>query len=204
MGDVDMLAVWERAAEAERQEQFLRAEQDVRLLLEGQRPQEGRNYGYWKSYMALLLEGFEQEGVEGVQAGLVTLLEFQERDARRLLRKAVTSDGRYWEQVLRKRLHDKQERRRRAEEEARRIEAEARMQERLARTTGDSLADEVMAMLREHDLSRTDIYRRYSRNVTAAQINDALFVLERLGWARWKTVSTGGRKREVWYLPDEE
>jgi hypothetical protein len=89
---------------------------------------------------------------------------------------------------------------------ARRAASERRMRERLARTSGDSMADEIMAMLNEQDLSRTDIYRRYSRNVSAERINDALYVLERLGWARWQMVSSGGgRPREVWYLtPDEE
>lgn len=114
-----------------------------------------------------------------------------------LLDRARRSDGIPWKIVLGKKYEQMQ-----AEE--RRKLAEARMQERLTRSTGDSMADEIMAMLREHDLSRTDIYRHYDRNVSAARINDALFVLERLGWARWKMVSTGGRKREVWAVPADE
>jgi hypothetical protein len=150
-----------------------------------------------------LLQAFEQGGSWGVQQELVRMLHGRDAGVSVLLDEAVASDGRPWEKVL-KEVWEEIEEEEEREAQERRAAAERRMKERLARTTGDDMADEILAMLREQDLSRTDIYRHFSRNVAAASINDALFVLERLGWARWKTVSTGGRRREVWYLPSEE
>lgn len=198
------------------QEYIHRARRDVLTMLEGQPPQEGADYGPWKPQMADLLYTFEQSGALIVQEYLAKMLDEEEVWPSILLDKAVAPDGRPWVEVMREKWEEEW----RAEWEAweeqqvaewkekleaeRRAAAERRMKERLARTTGDSMADEILVMLREQDLSRTDIYRRYSRNVTAQSINDALFVLERLGWARWRMVSTGGRGREVWYLPPDE
>jgi len=204
MGDVDILKEMERADEAKAREQGFRARRDVQLLLEGQAPQEGEDYGFWRPHLARLLQAFEQGGTWGVQNQLVMMLQDREQRVPMLLRDLEAPDGRLWLEVLRE-LEAAARRvlaeRRMAEQ---REAAEQRMRERLARSTGDSMADEIMAMLRERDLSRTDIYRRYSRNVSAERINDALFVLERLGWARWTMVSTGGRRREIWSLPPEE
>lgn len=192
------------ASRAENQEALARARQDVQAMLEGQRPQEGADYGPWKSQMEQLLLAFAAGEVEGVQHELALWLYEEVAEAGVLLDEAKCSDGRRWKDVLSERGAEIEEEEERSAMEALRAAKERQMRERLARTTGDSMADEIMAMLREQDLSRTDIYRHYSGNVSAECINDALFVLERLGWARWKTVSTGGRGREVWFLPPDE
>lgn len=194
MGDRDILKEMERADEARAVEQLFRARRDMCLLLEGHHPQEGEDYGFWERHLARLMQAFEQDGARGVQMELAALLHDKRLEkVPMLLREAVAPDGRLWWDVLAK-----------VWAEERRAADERRMRERLTRTTGDSMADEIMAMLREHALSRTDIYRRYSRNISAERINDALYMLERLDWARWTMVSTGGRRREVWYLPPDE
>lgn len=207
---------WQKAEDPALQECLHRARQDVLAMIEGQPPQEGEDYGPWKPQMGDLRYTFEQSGALIVQEYLAKMLDEGEVWPSILLDKAVAPDGRPWVEVMREKWEeewraeweaweDKVEAELKEEKEAeRRAAAEQRMRERLARTTGDDMADEILALLREQDLSRTDIYRHFSRNVTAASINDALFVLGRLGWARWKTVSTGGRGREVWYLPPDE
>lgn len=153
-------------------------------------------YGPWASQLL----GFAQIFQKGMDLQEVLASMLHQRTPRwvvGLLDGARDSRGRPWDFVLEKKFEQMMA-------EARRKLAEERMQERLTRSTGDSMADEIMAMLREQDLARTDIYRRYDRNVSAARINDALFVLERLGWARWKMVPTGGRKREVWHMLSAE
>lgn len=196
----EMLKAMYTAYTPEVKEYTLRAQRDVRHMLEDFSPQEGEDYGPWKPQVTRLLQAFEQGGSWGAQQELARMLHDRDAGVSVLLDEAVASDGRPWKEVWEE-IEEEIEKRKAQE---RRAAKERRMRERLARTTGDSMADEIMAMLREQELSRTDIYRRYSRNVTAQSINDALFVLERLGWARWKTVSTGGRGREVWYLPSEE
>jgi hypothetical protein len=186
-----------RANDPEVKAYTLKAQRDVQRMLEDQPPLEGEDYGPWAAPMRRLLQTFEVVGAWGAQQQLALMLHERAPGALVILGDAVTSDGQSWREVLAEIWEEMQA-------EARQAEAEQRMRERLARTTGDSMADEILAMLREQALSRTDIYRRYSRNVSAERINDALFVLERLGWARWEMVSTGGRRREVWSVPADE
>jgi hypothetical protein len=201
MGYLKTIQAWQQANDPEVQEHLHRARRDVLTMLEGFSPKESEaynpDYGPWIPQMTRLAQAFEQHGQRGVQQELAKMLHEGVAEASVLLDKAERWDGWLWKEALEELWKEIEARERRAA-------AEQRMRERLARTTGDNMADEIMAMLREQDLSRTDIYRRYSRNVSAQSINDALFVLERLGWARWKMVSTGGRGREVWYLPSEE
>jgi hypothetical protein len=209
LGYLDIIREVGRAYDPKLREYLLRARQGVLTMLnKGKLPQEGEDYGLWKPEMTQLVQAFEQEGVWGVQKKLAGMLYGQESDVSVLLEDAICPDRRPWKEALEEIWEEiweeieAEEAAREADE--RRAAAERRMRERLARTSGDSMADEIMAMLNEQDLSRTDIYRRYSRNVSAERINDALFVLERLGWARWQMVSSGGgRPREVWSLtPD--
>ena len=197
MGYLEGVRAWLEANKPEVQEPLRRARRDVLAMIEGQPPQEGADYGPWKPQMQELSLAFFLDEGRRVQHDLARMLHKEVAEERVLLRGAVASDDRPWVEVLEE-LWEK------IEAEERRAAAERRMRERLARTTGVSMADKILAMLRKQDLSRTDIYRRYSRNVSAERINDALFVLERLGWARWKMVSTGGRGREVWFLPPDE
>ena len=201
---VEIMRAWDEADKPEVQEPLRRARQDVQAMLEGQPPQKGADYGPWKSQMENLSLAFVIGEAEGVQYELALRLYKEEVWPIILLHEAVAPDGRSWMDVLKEMEGEIEDEIERDKAAARRAAAERRMKERLARTTGDGMADEILAMLREQELSRTDIYRRYSRNVSAASINDALYVLERLGWARWKTVSTGGRGREVWFLPPDE
>jgi hypothetical protein len=186
----------EQAAAAEEQEYFQKATKAVSQMLEGSLPPQGEDYGPWNPYVIALRQTFEQQGGD-LQQALAAALQGGVPWVDALLHRARRSDGLPWKVVLARKWEQM------VEAERRKL-AEQRMQERLARSTGDSMADEILAMLREQALSRTDIYRRYNRNVSAERINEALFVLERLGWARWEMVSTGGRKREVWSVPADE
>jgi hypothetical protein len=213
MNQPEKLAEEDKAPSLWDPEYLQKARQAVTQLLEGSLPTQMpkgsldtltqeildaliEEYGPWAGQVL----GFAQIFHKGMDLQEVLASMLHQRKPRwvvDLLHGARDSSGRPWDYVLGKKFEQMMEK-------ARRKLAEERMQERLARTTGDSMADEIMAMLREQDLARTDIYRRYDRNVSAARINDALFVLERLGWARWKLVPTGGRKREVWHLLSEE
>jgi hypothetical protein len=66
---------------------------------------------------------------------------------------------------------------------------------------GDSVADRILAALREGELTRTTIYSDiFSRNVSQARIAVALQLLVNLGLAHAEVRPTGGRPAEVWVV----
>lgn len=70
------------------------------------------------------------------------------------------------------------------------------------RATGDTVADRIEDALAEkpEGVTRTEIRDLFKRNKSAAEIGEALAVLERLGRAECFSVSTGGRSSEKWVL----
>jgi hypothetical protein len=65
---------------------------------------------------------------------------------------------------------------------------------------GDPIADTILAALRQHPLSRTDLRELFGRNVSSSRIAQALAILARSGLASvTNDRDTGGRPREVWH-----
>src|SRR5512146_1726061 len=140
---LEILRAWEQADDPEVQEHLHRARRDVLAMLEGQAPPEGEDYGPWKSQMEDLLYTFEQSGTVIAQQYLAKMLDEEEVWPAILLDKAVAPDGRPWVEVLKEQWKAEWEA---WEEQECRAAAERRMRERLSRTTGDSMADEIMTM----------------------------------------------------------
>jgi hypothetical protein len=68
-------------------------------------------------------------------------------------------------------------------------------------STGNRVADRVLAELRgtPAGIDRTKMHALFDRHVSAQEINEALFLLHRLGVARGERTPSGGRPRETWY-----
>ena len=68
-------------------------------------------------------------------------------------------------------------------------------------STGNPLADEIMAFLRQvpSGMSRTEIRDMVGKNLPSDRIGQALGVLLGLGLARWEKQNTPGRPVELWF-----
>ena len=72
----------------------------------------------------------------------------------------------------------------------------------LGELTGDPLADEILAMLREagtEGMTRTEIRDAFARHKDSLRISTALGLLTKLGLAHMKREKTSGRKAERWF-----
>ncbi|MGI6154164.1 MAG: DUF3987 domain-containing protein [Christensenellaceae bacterium] len=78
--------------------------------------------------------------------------------------------------------------------------AEASSEHIFGEALGDSTADTILEALRNSPggMSRTDISKLFNRHKTAAQIQQALSLLQRNELAQPQTFTTDGRAKEVW------
>lgn len=65
-------------------------------------------------------------------------------------------------------------------------------------STGDPLADKILAIIRERPSTRKDIHDATNRHFKAAELERALAKLKRLRLIRSESVATGGRPAERW------
>jgi hypothetical protein len=68
---------------------------------------------------------------------------------------------------------------------------------------GDDVADEILSALTKHKdsgMTRTELRDLFDRNMAAGRIAKALGLLERYGLASCRTVETGGRPAEKWFV----
>ncbi len=69
-------------------------------------------------------------------------------------------------------------------------------------STGDSLADEILTVLKmtPPGMTRNDIREHFQRHKRSGEIDRALAVLEKSGLAKAQKEITGGRPSERWFL----
>jgi hypothetical protein len=185
-----------KVLEPEAAEYLARTRRDVSVLLREEMPAEGEDYGPWTPQMEWLLylanEKWATVQLLDVFAYLLrartlwaVVLLFGERDSDGILWTEELEDWARWKEA--------------DEDEQRRFVARARPQ-----WTGDRVADEILKKLHQGQYGRRDLYVLFNRNVSAEQLDKALFLLHRQGRITVKLWRTAGRPREVWMLWKDE
>jgi hypothetical protein len=185
-----------KVLEPEAAEYLARTRRDVLLLLREEMPAEGEDYGPWTPQMEWLLylvkEQWRTVNLHDIFAYVLrartlwaVVLLFGERTSDGVLVTEELEDWARWEEA--------------SEAEQRRFEARAR-----PRWTGDRVADEILKKLQKGHYGRSDLFVEFNRNVSAEQLDKALFLLHRQGRVTVKLYRTRGRPREVWMLWEDE